>query len=333
MILPLFLLIVGFALLVKGADWLVDGASDIARRFGISDLFIGLTIVAFGTSMPELVVNIIASVQGNTAIAIGNIVGSNISNTLLILGVTAILAPIAVQSSTVRKEIPFSLLAACALFFVANDALIDGYDMSEISRGDGLIFMSFFLIFLYYTFGIAKKSEPIAEAQEHRLRSGWIALLCLVAGGAMLVLGGKLAVDAAVSIARALGISDSLIGLTIVAIGTSLPELASSAAAAYKGKPDIAVGNVVGSNIFNVFWILGLSAVIKPLPFDRMMNVDLGFVILSTVLLLLTVHTGHLHRRVLFWWRQRDAFLIRKWEGALLLLTYVSYMAYIVARG
>lgn len=328
----LLFLVVGFALLVKGADWLVDGSASIARRFGMSDLFIGLTIVAFGTSMPELIVNVIASLQGRTDIAIGNVVGSNIANLLLILGATAIFSTLRVQSSTVRKEIPFSFLAAFALIVMANDGIVDGYGVSELGRGDGLVLMSFFAIFLYYTFGIAK-ADSSEGVEEHAHAPLWLAALMVAGGAAAMAGGGKLAVDGATAFARLLGISDALVALTIVAVGTSLPELVSSIIAAYKGKADIAVGNAVGSNVFNIFWILGLSAVIKPLPFTEAMNVDLLIVCLSTVFLLLVVHNGHIHHRLFLWWKQKDSFRIRAWEGAVLLLGYASYVGYIVWRG
>jgi len=332
-VLPFVFLVVGFVLLVKGADWLVDGASSVAKRFGISDLFIGLTIVAFGTSMPELIVNVIASVQGKTDIAIGNVVGSNIANILLILGATALLSPLRVQTSTVRKEIPFSLLAAFALIVMANDVFIDGYGVSELGRGDGLVLMAFFAIFLYYTFGISKNKNPVVEEHVDASRATWISAFMAIAGIGMMTGGGKLAIDGAVGVAVMLGISDSLIGLTVVAVGTSLPELVSSIVAARRGKADIAVGNVVGSNVFNIFWILGLSAVIKPLPFSEGMNVDLAVVGFATALLLLVVHNGHMHHRMFLWWKQRDSFRIRAWEGVVLLASYAAYLGYAIWRG
>lgn len=329
----ILLLIAGFVLLIKGADWLVGGSSSIAKRFGISDLVIGLTVVAFGTSTPELVVNVFASLQGNTEIAIGNIVGSNIANILLILGAASLLAPLTVQRSTVLKELPFSLLAVVTLLVMANDALIDGYASSEISRGDGLVFIGFFIIFLYYTFGIRNGSGEANEDEDLPTHTVWMSLLLLLGGLIGLVGGGKLAVDAAVSLATSLGVSQSLVGLTVVAVGTSLPEMAASMVAAYRGKADIAVGNIVGSNIFNVFWILGISAIIKPLTFTPAMNADLIVVVLATVLLFFIVHTGHLHHRVLLWWRQGQGYNIRRFEGAVLLGSYIAYIAYISWRG
>jgi cation:H+ antiporter len=323
-------LIGGFAILIKGADWLVDGATALARQFHVLGLFLCLPIVAFGTSMPELVVNIIASFRGSTEIAIGNILGSNIANILLILGIAATIRELAVHRSTVIKEIPFSLLAAAVLFIMANDRIIDGYAIAELGRGDGLAFIGFFLIFLYYTFSIAKGDD--AAEKTTATRTIPVAVGMIIGGLLALILGGKLGVDGAVEIARMIGISEALIGLTVVAVGTSLPELATSAVAAYRGSTDIAVGNIVGSNIFNVFWILGISAIIRPLPFVPALNFDLGIVVLSTLLLFFTIHNGHMYRRLLLWWRQTDDYVIRRWEGALLLLAYVAYVAYIVVR-
>lgn len=328
---PVVFLLAGIGLLVKGADWLVDGASSIARRFGIGDLFIGLTIVAFGTSMPELIVNVVASYQGETAIAIGNVVGSNIANILLILGATSAFTSLSVQSSTVRKEIPFSLLAALMLLVAANDTFLDGSAASMVGRGDGLVFIGFFLVFLYYTFGIAK-ATAVDSVEDDDKKPFWLSALLAIVGAIALAGGGKLAVDGASSLASALGVSDALIGLTVVAVGTSLPELASSLVAAYRGKADIAVGNAVGSNIFNIFWILGISSIIKPLPFDTAMNFDLIVVAVATVLLLVAVHNGGITRRLFFWWRQKE-FRIQRWEGATLLVAYACYVAFIAWRG
>lgn len=322
-------LVGGFILLIKGADWLVEGSSSLARRLGVSDLMIGLTVVSFGTSAPELVVNIIASFQGSASIAIGNIVGSNISNTLLILGATALVAPLAVQKSTVLKEIPFTLLAAVALLVMANDTLVDGYPASELGRGDGLIFLGFFAIFLYYTFGIRHNGHEKKSKASMPLLRAWFLFAVGLAG---LVLGGKLAVSGAQTIALQLGISEALVGLTVVALGTSLPELAASIVAAKKGKTDIAVGNIVGSNIFNIFWILGLSAVIKPLPFQPGLNIDLGVVAASTVLLFFLIHNGGMHKRILLWWRQERDYILNRFEGGVLFLGYFAYLGFIVYR-
>jgi cation:H+ antiporter len=321
--LPLILFITGFVLLIKGADWLVSGASSVASRFGVSSLVIGLTIVAFGTSAPELVVNLIASWQGNTDIAIGNIVGSNIANILLILGISALIYPLAVQKGTVWKEIPFALLAIVILTIFANDMLIDGAGASAISRIDGLALLGLFIIFIYYVFGVAFKSS----SNEEKVEEGSVAKYSTVRSTAMilggftgLVVGGKWIVDGAVTFAGGLGVSESLIGLTIVAVGTSLPELATSAVAAYKKNVDIAVGNVVGSNIFNVFWILGLSAIIKPLPFDNALNMDMFVAVGATLLLFLALFVGRKH-------------VIERWQGGLFVLVYIVYTIFLILRG
>lgn len=317
-ILTYVLFIFGFAILIKGADWLVDGASSVAKKFGISAIVIGLTIVAFGTSAPELIVNIFASIQGNTDIAIGNILGSNICNILLILGISAIIYPLAVKKNTTWKEIPLALLAVITIALMANDALFDGLGFSAITRIDGLILIGFFAIFLYYTHGISKGGETEEQGvKEHKLST---SILMIIGGLVCLTVGGKWIVDGAVSIATSLGISQALIGLTIVAVGTSLPELATSAVAAYKKQADIAVGNIVGSNIFNIFWILGLSAVIKPLPFTSTLNFDIIMTILATLLLFLAMFIGK--KRIL-----------ERWQGASFIAIYIIYVIILVIRG
>jgi cation:H+ antiporter len=311
------LFIVGFVILIKGADLLVDGASAIAKRFKISDLVIGLTVVAFGTSTPELFVNVMASIQGNTDIAIGNVVGSNIANVFLILGVSSIIYPLAVAKGTVWKEIPFSLLAAIVLFVVANDQLLDGSQVSDLTRIDGLVFLSFFIIFIYYTTSIATRIEGMEEYIPER-QYGWLrSSLYIILGLAGLTFGGKWIVDGAIALAAKFGMSESLVGLTIVAVGTSLPELATSAVAAYKRNVEIAVGNVVGSNIFNIFFVLGISATIKPLPYQLKNNRDIGVVIFSSLLLFLFMFTG----------KKRS---LDRWEGIIFLACYGVFLAYIV---
>ena len=311
------LFVMGFVFLIKGADLLVDGATSMARRLNVSDLVIGLTVVAFGTSTPELFVNIIASFKGNTDIAIGNVLGSNIANILLILGISSILYPLAVTKGTVWKEIPFSLLAAIVLLFMANDRILDGAAASALTRIDGLTFLCFFTIFIYYTFSIAARVEGMEEhisAGEY----GWRrSLLYMLVGLAGLTIGGKWIVDGAVALASHLGISELVIGLTIVAVGTSLPELATSAVAAYKKNADIAVGNVVGSNIFNIFFVLGISATIRPLPFQTKSNIDLGMVILSSLMLFFFMFTG----------KKRS---LDRWEGIVCLIIYVGYITILI---
>ncbi len=312
------LLALGFIFLIKGADFLVDGASSIAKRFGISSLVIGLTIVAFGTSAPELVVNIFASLQGNVDIAIGNIIGSNIANILLILGASAVIFPLAVKKGTTWKEIPLSLLAVVVLALLVNDQFIDGSLPSGLTRIDGFVLLSFFIIFLYYTFGISKVSgdENQTDVKERSLS---MSICMIIAGFFGLTLGGKWIVDSAVTIASNLGISQAVIGLTVVAIGTSLPELATSAIAAYRKNTDIAVGNIVGSNIFNVFWILGISAVINPLPFSPLLMRDVMVVIGATLLLFIFMFVGKKH-------------VLERWQGALFVVAYFAYIIFIVAQ-
>ncbi|HOX97070.1 MAG TPA: calcium/sodium antiporter, partial [bacterium] len=264
----------GFPALLKGADLLVDGSVSIAKKFNISNIVIGLTIVAFGTSMPELVVNIMAGLNGNNEIAIGNVLGSNIANIFLILGVAALIYPLSTKQNTVWKEIPFSLLAILVLGTLVNDQFIDGGPISILSRIDGFILLAFFIIFFYYIIGISKGDKSAAEADLKEMAT-WKSFLYIALGLVGLMFGGKWVVDGAVAIATALNISQSLIGLTIVAVGTSLPELATSAVAAYKKQTDIAIGNVVGSNIFNIFWILGLGSIINPIIFTPKSNIDI----------------------------------------------------------
>ncbi|MCP6720366.1 MAG: calcium/sodium antiporter [Patescibacteria group bacterium] len=313
------LFIIGFVLLIKGANLLVDGASSVAKRFGISNIVIGLTVVAFGTSAPELFVNVVASVQGNAGIAIGNILGSNISNILLVLGVTAFVYPITMPHNTVRKEIPLSLLAIFVVGFLINDSLIDNTAPSILTRVDGLILLSFFFVFMYYSFGIAKTGA--SESGEKVKKLGTSKAIAFILLGLLgLTLGGKWLVDGAVHIATLFGVSQTMIGLTIIAIGTSLPELAAAVAAARKKNPDIAVGTIVGSNIFNLFWILGISSIIKPLPFNPLNNLDIGVVIFASVLLLAFLLTGRRYR-------------LEKWQGVVFVLTYIIYIIFTVLRG
>ena len=318
--LPYILLILGFVFLIKGAGFLVDGASSIARRLHISDLVIGLTVVAFGTSTPELFVNIIASLNGNTDIAIGNILGSNIANVFLILGVSAIVFPLTVGKGTVWREIPFSLLAALVLGIVANDQFIDKSGSSFVTRIDGLVFFSFFVIFIYYSSTIAKRIEGMEEHVPSKEYGFVKSIMFVVLGLVGLTAGGKWLVDGAVHLALKSGMSESLVGLTIVAVGTSLPELATSAMAAYKRNVEIAVGNVVGSNIFNVFFVLAVSSVVKPLPFQPKTNIHIGVVILADILLFVSMFTG----------KKR---LLDRWEGGVFLALYAAYITALVVQG
>jgi len=310
------LFVVGFVLLISGANLLVEGSASIAKKLNISSIVIGLTIVAFGTSAPELIVNIFASVQGNTEIAIGNILGSNIVNILLILGISAIIYPLATKENTVWKEIPLSLLAAILLGVMVNDTLIDGGTFSGLTRIDGIVFIAFFIIFLYYTFGISKVSGENTDLEIKEM-SYMKSSLYIVGGLLGLVFGGKWIVDGAIKIAEGFNVSQSLIGLTVVAIGTSLPELATSAVAAYKKQSDIAIGNVVGSNIFNIFWILGLSAVINPLPFSKDSVIDIIMTIIASLILFLIMFIGKKHT-------------VERWQGVIMILIYIGYVAYLI---
>ena len=310
------LFVVGFVLLISGANLLVEGSASIAKKLNISSIVIGLTIVAFGTSAPELIVNIFASVQGNTEIAIGNILGSNIVNILLILGISAIIYPLATKENTVWKEIPLSLLAAILVGVMVNDLLIDGGTFSGLTRIDGIVFIAFFIIFLYYTFGISKVSGENTDL-EIKDMSYMKSSLYIVGGLLGLVFGGKWIVDGAIKIAEGFNVSQSLIGLTVVAIGTSLPELATSAVAAYKKQSDIAIGNVVGSNIFNIFWILGLSAVINPLPFSKDSVIDIIMTIVASLILFLIMFIGKKHT-------------VERWQGVIMILIYIGYVAYLI---
>lgn len=313
------LFLVGFVLLIKGGDFLVDGSASIAKKFGVSSLFIGLTIVAFGTSAPELVVNIFASVGGSNDLAIGNILGSNLSNILLILGITAMIYPLHISHGTTWKEIPLSFLAVIVVGVLANDALIDGRNFSVISQADGIILLSFFIIFIYYTFGISKVS---GEKEENGVKQLPLlhAITMMIVGILGLTFGGKWIVDGAVHIATQFGVSESLIGLTIVAIGTSLPELTTSVVAALKKNADLAVGNVVGSNIFNLLWILGVSSTINPIPLKLSLNFDIITVGIATFALFILIFIGKKHT-------------IQRWQGGVFLASYIAYIVYLVYRG
>ncbi len=319
-LITLFLLAVGLAILIFGAEWLVKGASSIARRFGISPLIVGLTIVAFGTSTPELTVNVYSALKGSTDIALGNIIGSNIANILLILGVSALIVPLAVKSSTVKWEIPLALLAVILVFVFGSDRLFDGGAFDAITRTDGVAFLGIFAIFMFYIFALAKKdSAPADEGEktEGKPVAFFPALGLVVVGLGALVFGGKLLVDQAVVLATLAGLSEAVIGLTVVAVGTSLPELATSIIAALKKEADIAIGNVVGSNIFNVFWILGVSSVIAPLPATSGFFIDALVAVVATFALFIAIFIGTRGR-------------IDRWQGAVFVFAYIAYTAYLV---
>ena len=313
--------IIGLLLIVKGADWLTDGASSIARKFNISTLVIGLTIVAFGTSAPELVVSSMAAVSGETDIAIGNVVGSNIFNTLAIMGITAMIAPVPVKKNNIRYEVPLAIIASVAIFVMANDVLLNGDVSNLISRGEGIILLCFFAIFLAYTFAIARNGIDTNNSSEDanvKVMPVWKSTLLFLVGLGCLVFGGDTMVDGASGIASFLGVSQSVIALTIVSAGTSFPELVTSVVAARKGDTDMAMGNVVGSNIFNIFLILGLAATISPLGGGNITMVDYGMLLFSAVVLWTACTWGKEYHK------------ITRTEGTMLALCMIAYYVYIV---
>ncbi|MCD6180349.1 MAG: calcium/sodium antiporter [Bacteroidales bacterium] len=310
------LLVIGLFVLISSANILVLGASSIAKKFNVPNLIIGLTVVSFGTSFPELIINILAGIDGQSDLAIGNIVGSNTINILLVIGISALIKPIAVQSNTVKFEIPFSLLGMLVLFVLANDMLVDGAAQSVLSRIDGLVFLAFFIIFMYYTF-IVSKHGIREEGHEVKEQSIVKSILFLLAGIIGLYFGGVLIVDNATDIAVNLGLSQATIGILIVALGTSLPELATSAVAAYKGNADMAIGNIVGSNIFNVFFVLGTSASIQPIVFNTSLNIDILFALFASILLFIFIFT-------------RKGRQIDRVEASVFLVLYVAYVVWLL---
>lgn len=320
MILNLLTLIGGLILILLGANGLTDGAASVAKRFKISDLVIGLTIVAFGTSAPELVISVLSSIQGSAEMAIGNVVGSNIFNVLMIIGCTSLVLPMQVGQGTMSKEIPLVILSSLALTFFANDIILDGGEQNVISRIDGLVLLCFFMIFMRYTFAIARNgSEEQSEEQKVKELPMWKSLAFIIGGLAGLIIGGQLFVDGASGVARSLGVSDSIIGLTLVAGGTSLPELATSITAALKKNSGIAVGNVIGSNLFNIFFVLGCSATISPLPMGGINNIDMAVLVGSSVLFWL----------VGWFFKKRT---ITRIEGALLVVCYIGYTVFLISQ-
>ena len=310
-------LIIGLALILIGANALTDGAASVAKRFHISPLVIGLTIVAFGTSAPELTVSVVSALKGSAGLAIGNVIGSNIFNCLMIVGCTAAIVPIQISKGTLSKEIPLCLLAAIVLFVCANDQLINGLSANSMSRSEGLLLLCFFAIFMGYTFAIAHNGQ--AEDTAIPTLSVGRSTLYIIGGLAGLIYGGQCFVDGASGIARSLGVSESVIGLTLVAGGTSLPELATSVVAALKKNPEIAVGNVIGSNLFNVFFVLGCSASITAMPVQGISSLDLGMHIAACLLLFIFG----------LFFRQRT---ITRIEGIALVACYIGYTTYLILQ-
>lgn len=308
------LLIAGLALIVFGADWLVDGASGIARRFGLSEFVIGLTIVGMGTSAPEMVVSFIGAFQGNADIAIGNVVGSNIMNTLLILGLTALILPMVITPSNWKRDIPMNILITVLLIILGLEHTLFGIGSNGLTRWDGGILIALFIGYMVLSF---KGNKPDEEDSPAKQRSVWLCLLLIAAGIAGLAIGGNLFVNNATELARALGVSDKFIAITILAGGTSMPELATCVVAAAKKKGQLALGNIIGSNVFNILLILGGSALISPLSFDHITYVDLGVLLLSALVLLTAGIVG----------RKK---MIDRLDGGFFLLIWAAYMAYLI---
>ena len=319
MILNILLLIGGLALILMGANCLTDGASSVAKKWGVSDLVIGLTIVAFGTSAPELVISSLSAVSGSAELAIGNVVGSNIFNILIIIGCVALVMPIKVDKSIMSNEIPLVILSALAMLFCANDAILNGGSANLISRADGLILLLFFAIFMRYTFSIATKGCGDDNTEEIKTMSGIKATFFILGGLAGLIFGGQFFVDGASGIALSMGVSESVVGLTIVAAGTSLPELATSLTAAFKKNPGMAIGNVIGSNIFNSFFILGCASTISPLPMGGITNFDMLTMVGASVLFFI------------FGWLFKRRTITRV-EGAIMVACYIAYTTYLVMQ-
>ncbi len=303
-LLEIFLLAIGFAMLVKGADWFVDGTSGMARKLGIPQLVVGLTIVAMGTSAPEAAVSITAALKNNAGIAIGNVIGSNILNILIILGVTAVITTVAIQKSTLYVEIPYMLVVTIVLILMGLDG--------KVSRIEGILLWGMFLIYLAYLYYLAKKGKEEKEEVEESI---WKLIVSAILGGAIVVWGSDITVDAATKIAQILGMSERFIGLTIVALGTSLPELVTSVTAAKKGNADIAIGNIVGSNIFNILFVIGTAALIIPVPYTTGFLMDGVVAIMAGVLLWIAV----------FWKME----LRRSW-GIVMLAAYAAYFVYLL---
>ena len=315
MILSILLLFAGFVLLLFGADWLVKGSASLAKRFGISELIIGLTIVAFGTSAPELVVNVVAAIERYNHVVLGNVIGSNIFNILVILGITAMVRPVGVQLKTIRNEVPGSIVAGLVVLLLANSWLHPS-SSAGVSRMDGILLLLLFAGFFWYIIVEMRNDKAKASANSIEVsgtgKPVYMAGLILI-GFAGLIGGGKLVVDEAVIIATELGLSERIIGLTIVSAGTSLPELATSAVAAYRGNSDLAIGNVVGSHIFNLLLILGVSAVIQPIPYLSSFNADMALYLAASLLILLSMLTG----------KKKT---VDRWEGGLFFIIYLIYL-------
>ncbi len=313
------LLIIGILILLKGADYLVKGSSSLAKKIGVPSLAIGLTLLAFGTSMPELIVNIVAAIKGNENIAFGNVIGSNIANILLVIGTAALITNLKVKPSTTWIEIPISFLAVCVLFIFAHTLALGGYN-KHVDRIEGIILIIFFILFIYYVFKLAKKKKvKLEEEIKIEKLSYKTIILMIVLGIAGLYFGGKWTVEGAIGLARLVGISEYFISLTIVAIGTSLPELITSIVAALRKEADLVLGNVVGSNVFNVFLVLGISSIIIPIRMPTFAIIDLIFLLIITLLLIAFIYLGKKHEIV-------------RWQGVFFIMAYFLYLIYLVSR-
>jgi cation:H+ antiporter len=315
-------LFVGFAVLIKGADFLVNGSSSLAKKMNVSNLAIGLTVVAFGTSTPELIVSTLAALDGKNDASFGNVIGSNNFNLLFILGIAGLIYPLTVQRSTVKYEVPMSIIAALLLLVLVNDVILWNAPVSDpkiggtLSRLDASILLVFFFGFLFYIFRTMKNNSDL-DQDDVKIYATWLSIVFVVAGLAMLIGGGKLVVDNAIEIAQHFGMSEKLIGLTILAAGTSLPELVTSCVAAYRKNTDIAIGNVIGSNIFNIFFILGITGMISPMNYSLAMNFDMQILLISTVVLMIFMFTINTRK-------------LDRWEAMILLLGYITYTLYLI---
>lgn len=315
--LDILYIVIGIVLVLKGADFLTEGASALARRMSVPEIVIGLTIVAAGTSAPELFVSIVSALKGTPDLAVGNVVGSNIFNSMLIVGCAAMVAPMVISPSTVKKDIPFAVMAAVLLVVLCLDNFSSlNIIGNSISRFDGILLLAGFVAFMVYTFRMAKKNGGSSESEEeHKAMPAWKGILLVVLGLAGLVFGSNLFVSSASDLAASLGVSDGVIGLTVVAGGTSLPELATSVVAARKGRSAIAIGNVIGSNVFNVLLILGITAVICPMQIGGITMVDVGTMLISVVLV---------------WAFSYTKYTVERWEGALLTVLFAGYMGWLL---
>lgn len=316
MVVNWIILFFGIFLLIICSDWLVDGASSLAKKFGVSELLIALTIVSFGTSFPEVLVNILASFKGSYDIGMGNIVGSNISNTLLVLGVAAIVGGIKFDSGTINQNIPFSILSVIVLFVLANGTIINGNGDSGLFRSGGIVLLCFFIVFMHLSF----KETKDLEQKKVKTRKLWLSWLMLIGGLTGIYFGAKLTVDKAEIIARSLGMSEALIGITVIGLGTSLPELAVCTNAAFKKQYGIVIGNVVGSNIFNILWVLGVSSIIKPIEYSPILDLDIGLVLISSIILFPLILFGKKNH-------------LSRGGGIVLVGLYLIYLIFVLIRG